>query len=507
MSFDWSPYQEDIFEFIENGTGDGIVEARAGAGKTTTLVEGAHRIPDDSDALFLAFNKHIEQELSEELEDTPMEAKTVHSCAYGVLYNYLDKPLDVNKWKYYDILDSYLDRNPGLADKSSKRTIRSRINRMLGLVRMQLIDPRDTTALMDLAGHYGVVTDRRWLKDLPRLLERGRTIAEFNGEIDFDGMVYLPVHWDLNFPQYDWVFVDEAQDLNAVQREIVQRSVRDDGRTMWVGDPKQAIYGFAGASTDSFEKISNGHTSEHFTLPITYRCPQSHVDQVHTEGHVEDIEARDDAPQGEVIKADVGDLTSVVEQGDYVLCRTNAPLIRWCIRFIEEQRKAVVLGRSLQKKLCGILTDVQDDEGGDIRYEELPAKLNDYLSREIERLMQENAPETVMNKVRDRIRCLKTCYEEYDGVQTVDELKSRIEALFSDEEDGVTFMTVHKAKGSQSERVHILRDDLLPLEWEGQKDWEADQERNLRYVAKTRATDTLSFLVPDGPDQPKILTA
>ncbi len=41
---DFSPYQSKIFDFIEAGKGSAIVIAVAGAGKTTTAIEGISRM-------------------------------------------------------------------------------------------------------------------------------------------------------------------------------------------------------------------------------------------------------------------------------------------------------------------------------------------------------------------------------------------------------------------------------------------------------------------------------
>jgi DNA helicase-2/ATP-dependent DNA helicase PcrA len=47
-----SPYQEAIFRFVEQGSGHGIIMATAGSGKSTTLVEVAHRLPKDTRLVF-----------------------------------------------------------------------------------------------------------------------------------------------------------------------------------------------------------------------------------------------------------------------------------------------------------------------------------------------------------------------------------------------------------------------------------------------------------------------
>ena len=58
-----STFQNDIFEFIQHGTGNAVISAVAGSGKTTTLIHALTLIPTDKSILFLAFNKSIATEL------------------------------------------------------------------------------------------------------------------------------------------------------------------------------------------------------------------------------------------------------------------------------------------------------------------------------------------------------------------------------------------------------------------------------------------------------------
>jgi len=41
----WSTLQTDIFNFVEFDSGNAIIEAVAGSGKTTTIVEAINRVP------------------------------------------------------------------------------------------------------------------------------------------------------------------------------------------------------------------------------------------------------------------------------------------------------------------------------------------------------------------------------------------------------------------------------------------------------------------------------
>ena len=43
----WSHYQTAIFDFIQNGQGNAVIEACAGSGKTSTLVKGLSFIDED----------------------------------------------------------------------------------------------------------------------------------------------------------------------------------------------------------------------------------------------------------------------------------------------------------------------------------------------------------------------------------------------------------------------------------------------------------------------------
>lgn len=63
---------------------------------------------------------------------------------------------------------------------------------------------------------------------------------------------------------YRLVMVDEFQDSNPIQLKIFNRLseiiAENDGHSYWVGDPKQAIYGFRGADTELVNSVSGQFT-------------------------------------------------------------------------------------------------------------------------------------------------------------------------------------------------------------------------------------------------------
>ena len=74
------------------------------------------------------------------------------------------------------------------------------------------------------------------------------------------------------------IYVDEFQDTNPVQLAVyLKLSEVVDGKTTWVGDPKQAIYRFRGADPVFVSKVMSEVRIED-TLPYSWRSKQNLVD-------------------------------------------------------------------------------------------------------------------------------------------------------------------------------------------------------------------------------------
>ena len=81
-----------------------------------------------------------------------------------------------------------------------------------------------------------------------------------------------------------------------------------------------------------------------------------------------------------------------------------------------------------------------------------------------------------------------------EGLNTVNELRDKINIVFEgDESDAIRLSTVHKAKGLEADNVYIYLPSLMPIRY-ARKDWEIKTEKNLIYVAYTRAKKTLNFI-------------
>lgn len=69
MNFKPTPEQERIFLFTKKRPENILIKAYAGAGKTSTIVEAVKLLPVDKSIMFLAFNKHIQEELKTKLPE------------------------------------------------------------------------------------------------------------------------------------------------------------------------------------------------------------------------------------------------------------------------------------------------------------------------------------------------------------------------------------------------------------------------------------------------------
>lgn len=271
MTFQPSPQQLSIFDFVSNDTRSLIVEARAGSGKTTTLVELAKLIPSSKLALFLAFNKNIASELQSRLP-LNIQAKTFHSHCFSALQRNLPKRPKVEQDKVRWILQDSLSRSDLFKyGKYVTRLVGYAKNAGLGTD----ILSDDHVSWFALVDHFSLQGDSENFNEDTAIEIAQSTLAKSNEEtwrIDFDDMIYLALLRNVSFDKCNFVMLDEAQDTNGVQRALVHRMLAPDGRLIAVGDPFQSIYGFRGADVDAMDTLAKEFSCVTLPLSVSYRC-------------------------------------------------------------------------------------------------------------------------------------------------------------------------------------------------------------------------------------------
>lgn len=496
-----SAYQQAVLDWIMTGRGHAVVNSVAGSGKTKLLEMGMGIIPESCHVQLFAFNTAIAKELNVRLDklraDTGrlyrnMRASTFHSLGVGAVAKRLGvtvRQLDISDRKMLKLCDELLS--------SDDRDIYGEFARKLvGFAKGEGVGalpeaPNTLATWMSIIQHHNMFLDAEDASET-RAIELAQDLLKASTDkakdhiIDFDDMLYLPVLWNLRLWQNDWVLVDEAQDTNPVRRWIAKRAMKPTGRTVWVGDPKQSINGFCGASTDAIDLIKQDFNAIELPLSVCYRCASSVVEFAQT--IVPHIEAHDAAPIGKVETLTAKDALAVLGPHDAILCRKTAPLIQMAFHLIAKGTGCIVLGREIGQ---GLVKLVRQMKAKDI--DGLQTKLEAYREREYAKL-NAAGKEAQADALADKVECLLVIISHLDEERrTITAMLEGIDKMFSDHNGVLTLATVHKAKGKEWQRVAVLEPECMPGKW-ARLPWQMEQEVNLQYVCYTRAMEHLIFI-------------
>lgn len=509
-----SPQQAAVYQWIRNGSGNAIIVAVAGSGKTTTLIRSLEYTTGPT--AFAAFNKKIADEIKARTEHLPhVTAGTFHSFGYRAWRSQaqgLRKPSDRKMYKIIDengvpdALKSLVKKAASLAKQSG-----------FGIDGAPAINNHE--AWLDLFVHFNLDND------LPSYIGIDAAITECikvltiaadpksnQQVIDFDDMIWLPLLYNVRLPQFSWVMVDEAQDSNYVRRIFAERMVDPNiGRFIAVGDPHQAIYGFSGAMSDSLDQIANSMHCVELPLTVSFRCPKNIV--AVAQQWVSHIESAPDAPDGIYYNyayqdpdgqplaehREVHDLITtdreLLQPGTAVLCRNNAPIVSLAYKFIGEMIPCHVEGQDIGAGLIKLVRKYTSHT--------LATEMLDHLTADMDTRIQQLTELKKFGKIdeiEDQLGILKIIVENPNIGKLTADVITAIESLFRDSSPGsntdVTLCSIHRSKGREWDRVIWYgREALQPSKFarrlaanpDGAEPWQLDQEYNLMYVAATRA--------------------
>lgn len=483
-----SIYQEKIFEWFQSGVSNAAVNAVAGSGKTTSIVEGL-KVSANPNTLFAAFNKSIVEELKRRLPAS-VNVQTIHSLGYQTLRNGVR---NIQKWDIDDTKYRVMAKGLRLSREHGDPEVFK--DSLLSLIRFAqaTLCQIDSESLASVAEKFSVEIPPCGIDPIAEavslFLEEGIRQAKEEGKISFGDMLWVPAHLGLQPAAYSLVCVDEAQDLSYAQMALVKGAVNGAGRVVSVGDPKQAIYGFAGASHNSFYELVEHFAADQLPLSICYRCPSAVLDRARM--IVPQIEAAPDAPAGVVDTIKNEQFKSMIRTGDMILCRTTAPLIKLCFQLIGERKQARIKGRDIGAQLTNTVKAICSMRGNS--WDNFTASLDRYRDHQLGILRQKIGTEGQQESVNDRCDAIEVCYGSFLP-SSKEQFISDIEGLFCDQRAAITLSTVHRAKGLENSRVFIIYPEKLPLVWKNQTASQAEQEMNLRYVAITRAQSELYFV-------------
>lgn len=486
MNYKPTPEQERVFLFTKKRPENLLIKAYAGAGKTTTIVEAVKLLPKDKNIMFLAFNKHIQEELKTKLPEYVRCYTTYGLGTSAIKRKYGDKiqfdefkadKIIIKKSKSWDLKNEFKNEDEISFYLDS-------IKKLANLCRLTLtLKPEYIPYIAD---RYDIAYSKP--KDVKRVLKVLDEMTTDRTSFDYTDMIFLPAidNGIWMFPQ-DYVFVDEVQDLNRCQIKIIEKVLKRDkvsgkvtGRLITVGDFFQGIYGFNAADEKSFEWFEKFPNTKVLPLSVSFRCSKNVIKKA--QEIVPDIKALDDAPDGIVRD---GNVLNEAESGDFVLCRTTMPLVKLFFEFLTQHKKAIIKGSDIGIQLIDLIGKINN----------IP-RLISFWEGELSEFRSELKKSGVLNPhehsgyvtLEDKVTTLLFLAKLADSIS---DLKNKIKTIFTDEIQGICLSTVHKIKGLEANRVFIVRPDLLPMQ--NVKSWQYIQEKNLEYVAYTRAKLELIF--------------
>lgn len=464
-----TPEQEAFCESVWSGKPCWL-SARAGTGKTSTIKLAFQLAPQPLDCTVVAFNKKNQEDLSKAL-GPDVKVATLHSLGFAALRNFMPG-LQIEPSKLFELTKTAdLKRGPRVFS-DTMRLVSCAKNwglvpkRDRGAAWKASILPDTPESWLALQDHFEL-----WEADLEAardILKRSNEQFWQERKLDFDDMVYLPVALGLQVFSSPKMIVDEAQDLSPLNLKMLSKTP---AKVWYVGDPYQAIYSWRGAAEDTLGLLG----LPELPLTVCWRCAKNIISEA--QFFVPDIKARPDAPAGQVQKLDWMPDWKKHPAGT-ILSRTNAALISIALELQKSGQRVCIIGKDVGATLLGILAKFKGQT-----QKALEGQTKDWL-----REMTEKYPHR-QGELEDYAKALLALIHMSHGKG---EIERKIQGLFTDQEQAGSWIlsTIHKAKGREWPSVWLL-------DWEGKnlnQPWQKREDRNLRYVARTRAKEFLGII-------------
>lgn len=474
-----TPEQEAIIEAARTTSDNLLINALAGAAKTTTLELITKALPDTI-SLCLAFNKKIAVEMERRLPGH-VQSRTMNALGHRIWAQACSKRLVLNTRKSYEILKGIVD---GLkrSEKSEAYESFSDILKLIGQAKLAGYVPEASPS-----GRRLIACDEFWsyldedLESFRVLVDRAlvESITQaYAGVIDFDDQIYMSTLFGGTFPRFPLVLVDEAQDLSALNHAMLEKLVTS--RLIAVGDPWQSIYAFRGALTSSMATLSRRFNMKEMNLSISFRCPKAIVKRA--QFRAPHMQAAAWAIEGSIHAPDQWD-HSLITDGAAVICRNNAPLFRLAFRLIRAGRGVTVVGSDIGPSLIKALKKLGPE---DMNYAQTEAAIDSWQT---ESLRKAKGKATVA----DKAECFRVFLDVGGNLAGA---IAYAESIFKSA-GPIQLLSGHKSKGLEWDNVFHLDPDRIPSPY-ALTDEDREQELNIRYVIETRAKQSLTLISTEG---------
>jgi len=482
---------KEQYEII-NSTGNIKINAVAGSGKTTTIIEYAKARPRSSKILYLVFNKSAKLEAKTKFAEQELfnvKIETAHSLAYKHIVTRSNYKIKAQgSYKIHEIVE--ILKLKGNGEKHTEYIIANHINKF-----MSYFCNSDKKKVQEL-DYIKIITEPKaeafvskyydYIEKHTRLL-----LSKMDkGEIEITHDFYLK-KFQLTYPQldYDFILFDEGQDASAVMLDVF---FRQRATKVIVGDTHQQIYGWRFA-VNSLEKASfkalNLSTSFRFSQDIANLAIDilNWKKIIGIETGVEILGKG--VPKGVKTKA--------------IIARTNLGLLVKAIEYITEKKE--IKGIYFEGNINSY---IYADEGTSL-YDVLNLHNNKHslIKDKLLKGMKdvEELEEYIVKTEDAQLGMLVEIVKEYGNKipKIIKEIKEKHVGDDNKAQAEMIFSTVHRSKGMEYDSMQIVNDFITEEKLEKLiRDKKNDidtaklnEEINLLYVAVTRAKS--SIYIPD----------
>lgn len=475
--------QEIIIDAVKSTKDNICINALAGAAKSTTL-ELICKYVTGIPILSLAFNKRIADELSKRLP-SHVECRTLNSLGHRVWAAAIGKRLVVDTKKTYNIIKELIDGSPATQRGHLYAFMSDMIKavewaKTLGYVPKGKFE--GSKPLINHEDYYDYISSILFEDDpedfVYDVIEEALTVSikrAYSGTIDYADQLYMPTVFGGVWPRFPLVLVDEAQDLSALNHEMLRQLART--RLIAVGDPWQSIYAFRGAVSSGMGSLVRDFRMAEFTLSVTFRCPISVVKRA--QARVPHMKWAPWAAEGKVASLHRWSETDIPD-GSAIICRNNAPLLKMAFSLLRDKRGVHMVGMDIGPSMGKTLSKLGDPS---MPREEVHRAINKW---ETERLSKGKNHASIS----DKAECLRVFADETDDLAGAIAFVKHIFSVTGP----ILLMSGHKSKGLEFDTVFHLDPWRIRTNVEGEA---LQQELNVKYVIETRPKKELYLVTTE----------
>lgn len=478
---------------ILHSEGDIKINAVAGAGKTTTIIEYARTRPYASRILYLAFNKSVKLQANIRFREEGLwhvNVETPHSLAYRYIVTACGYRVRSGEYNTYEVAE--LLHLPEQREKYVKYILAGHINKFFScycnsdkktfgeINYLKTLTGKQTLAFVRL--YYGYIEKKA--KEMWHRMDSGQL------EVTHD--FYLK-KFQLALPllPYDFILFDEGQDASPAMLDVF---LRQTAVKIIVGDRHQQIYGWRYA-VNSLDKIN----FPSFSLSRSFRFGQQIADLAKAVlkwkkylGSYVDVEIH-------------GTGVTETHQRKAILARTNLGLLAKAIEYATEKEyiRHIHFEGHIQSYAYA-------DDGTSLYdilslYNKQRRRIRDPLIKNMADIQE--LERYSVHTGEFQISMLIDVVKEYGN--RIPEILRAVKAKHIEDKSkaDMIFSTVHRCKGMEYDAIQLVSDFIFEDKFRkgkcasGENGMRLNEEINLLYVAITRTRNSIhipELLLPQG---------